>query len=365
MVSRDRHRARRQRVIRRFGPEQIDALLVTSPLNVRYLSGFRGDDSALLVTRDEAYLLTDSRYAEEVVGATQGLTLVVRKKGLMHAAGRPARRSGVGCLGVESAAMTLHEADDLARSARGVEIRHTRGLVERFRALKDAEEIAAIRAAVGIAEQAFRLTLARIGPGWTERQAALLLDRTMQDLGAEAPAFPTIVASGPRTSMPHAVPTERRIRKAEPVLFDWGARRLGYHSDLTRMAVWDRIPPAFERIYKLVWAAQRRAVAQVRPGRSAGKIDMRARATLKAHRHGKHFGHGLGHGVGLAVHEAPIIGPAQQAVLRPGMVFSVEPGIYLPGRGGVRIEDLVLVTRKGHAVLTSLPGSLKSCLIRA
>ena len=203
---------------------------------------------------------------------------------------------------------------------------------------------------------------AEVRPGMTERQAAILLERRMQDLGAEAPAFPTICAAGPRASLPHATPTDRKIRPNEPVLFDWGARFGGYHSDLTRMVCWDRIPDAFKRLYTIVLDAQRRAIARLRPGRTAGQIDNAARAHLKAHRHGTHFGHGLGHGVGLDVHEAPGIRPGQDTALRAGMVFSVEPGVYLPGRRGVRIEDLALVTPNGRSVLTSLPKSLSSLL---
>jgi len=364
MTQRDRPQARRKRLIRRFGPEKIDALLVTNPRNVCYLSGFRGDDSVLLVTGEETFLLTDSRYAEEAGDAARGLTVVVRKKGMMRAAVKVARKAGAPRLGVEAQAMTLAEADELEKCRRGTEVCRTRGLVEKLRMVKDAEELAAIRRAVEIAEEAFRLTLARIGPGMTERESALLLDRTMQDLGADGPAFPTIVASGERTSLPHAVPTQRRIRRGEAVLFDWGARWKMYNSDLTRMVFWDRIPAAIQRIYEIVLAAQRRAVAKVRPGRRTGKIDAAARNYLKAHRHGKHFSHGLGHGIGMAVHEPPSLRPDRETTLRTGMVFSVEPGVYIPGRGGVRIEDLVLVTRKGHSTLSSIPKSLKSRLIR-
>jgi len=343
---------RRARLLRRFRRKKIGALLVTNVHNVRYLSGFLGDDSALLVAPERTFLLTDSRYAEQSEAETRGIGIVVRKKGMMQAAGMTARKAGIRALGVEARAMTLAESEDLRKALRGVELRPTRGLVERLRTVKDASEIAAIRRAAQIAEEAFRLTLPQIAPGKTERELALFLERTMEDLGAEAPAFPTIVAAGERSSLPHARPTGRRLRRGEAVLFDWGARWNGYNSDLTRVVFLDTIPTAFQRRYRLVLAAQRRALTRVRPGRKAGKIDAAARSYLKAHRCGKYFGHGLGHGVGLEIHEAPGISPGQDAILKAGMVITIEPGVYFHGQGGVRIEDLVLVTRDGHQLLT-------------
>jgi Xaa-Pro aminopeptidase len=347
--------ARRARLIRRIRREKLDALLVTNVHNVRYLSGFRGEDSALLVTPERTLLLTDSRYTEQAESETCGIGIVVRKKAMMRVAAATARKAGVRTLGVEGRTMTLAEAEDLRKALPHVEVRPTRGMVERLRMIKDASEVAAISRAAEIADEAFRLTLPHVAPGKTERELALVLERTMQDLGADEPAFPTIVAAGERSSLPHARPTDRRLRRGEAVLFDWGARWRLYASDLTRVVFLDKIPDDFQRRYRLVLAAQRRALSRVRPGLSAGKLDAAARSYLKARRCGKYFGHSLGHGVGLEVHEAPGISPGQDTLLKPGMVITIEPGVYVPGQGGVRIEDLVLVTRNGPRILTASP----------
>jgi len=365
MARPDRFASRRRKLARKLAARNLDGLLVTTRPNVYYLTGFRGDDSTLLIGRDDAWLMTDSRYTEEAEAVLKGVGLVARTGSMMKAAARTARKAGIERLGVEAVTMTLAQRDDLEKWRGRMAAVSTKGLVEDLRVCKDASEIAAIRRAIAVAEKGFRLAVAQIRPGMTEREAAIVLERRMQDLGADAPAFPTICAAGPRASLPHAMPTDRRVRPREPVLFDWGARVGMVHSDLTRMVCWDRIPVAFGRLYTLVLDAQRRAVAALRPGRSAGQIDHIARTYLKAHRHGRHFGHGLGHGIGLEVHEAPGIRPGQETVLRAGMVFSVEPGVYLPGRCGVRIEDLALVTPSGHTVLTSQPRGIESVLAEA
>ena len=365
MAQRDRFLSRRKRLLRKFPLEGIDALLVSGAANVYYLSGFRGEDSALLVTPGGASLLTDSRYAEQAGQETTRIEIVVRRRGMMRTAADLALKTGPARLGVEAHVMTLAQSDELKRWTRRIEVKPTQGLVERLRMIKDAGEVAAVRRAIGIAEQAFRQIVAGWQPGRTEMEVARLLDRTMGELGSEGTAFPTIVAAGERTSLPHARPTTRRIRKGEPVLFDWGARVEMYCCDLTRMVFLDRISPFFKRLYNTVLAAQRRAMAQVRAGRKVSRIDALARSYLKAHRHGKHFGHGLGHGVGLEAHEGPRVQPGQNTPLRAGMVITVEPGAYVPGRGGVRIEDMVLVTRKGRASLTKVSKSLDSFLIKA
>jgi Xaa-Pro aminopeptidase len=347
--------ARRARLLRHIRREKLDALLVTNVHNVRYLTGFPSEDSALLVTPERTWLLTDSRYAEQAEAETRGIGIIVRKKAMMPVAAATARKAGVRTLGVEECVMTMAEARELRNALPHAEVKRTRGMVEQLRMIKDASEIAAISRAAEIADEALRLTLPHVAPGKTERQLALILERTMQDLGADGPAFPTIVAAGERTSLPHARPTDRRIRRGEAVLFDWGARWKLYASDSTRVIFLDGIPDDFQRRYRRVLAAQRRALARVKVGCSVGKLDAAARSYLKAHRCGKYFSHSLGHGVGLEVHEAPGIGPGQSVVLKAGMVITLEPGVYVPGQGGVRIEDLLLVTRTGAQILTASP----------
>ncbi len=355
--------ARRGRLVKLLRREKLEGLLVTNRRNVYYLSGFRGEDSALLVAAGEAHLITDSRFTEQAGQETGGVRIVTRRKGLMRAAAETARRAGVKRLGIESAAMTVAELEELRRWTGKAQVMPSRGLVERLRVIKDGSELAAIEQAVAISEEAFRLTVARLAPGVTELEIARLLDRTMEELGADQPGFESIVAFGERPSLPHARPSQRKLKRGEAALFDWGARVQMYNADLTRMAFLDRIPPLYRRLHSVVLAAQRRAVRQVRAGRTAGAIDAVARNYLKAHRHGKHFGHSLGHGVGLDVHEAPTLARGQKTLLRPGMVITVEPGVYLPGAGGVRIEDMLRVTRNGHVSLTSLPRSLEAFLV--
>ncbi len=365
MTSRNPHAARRAELLRHMAGIGVDGLLVSNRRNIFYLSAFRGEDSLLLVRRGRSQLITDGRFSEQAEQETRGIEIVVRKKGLMATAAATARRGKVATLGIEAEALTVAQAEDLRAALGRTTLKPVRGLVQRQRMVKDAAELAVIRRAVAITQRAFLDTLPHIRPGMTEMEVAHILDRTMIELGAEGPAFETIVAAGERGSLPHARPTERRIRSGEAILFDWGARLEGYCADLTRLAFVDRIPPIYRRIYPLVLTAQRRAVAQVRAGRKTGEVDAVARGYLKAHRHGKDFRHSLGHGLGLDVHEAPSLARGVETTLRAGMVVTVEPGIYLPGRAGVRIEDLLLVTRKGHASLTSLPRSIEAFLIRS
>jgi len=364
MRKRDAHAARRKRLARRFKAAGIDGLLVTDECNVRYLSGFTGEDSALLVALDRALLLTDGRFDEQAAHETKGLQIRVRsKKGLMEFAAREARKADIATLGVEAEAMSLTQWEALKEKLRGTASKPTRRLVTALRVKKDAAEVRKIALAARIAEEAFLATVAWMTPGRTELEVARQLDRTMEEMGADRRAFPTIVAAGPRSSLPHARPTHRRIRKGDAVLFDWGACVEGYHSDLTRLVFLAKIPEFFKRLYDAVLGAQRRAIARLRPGRRTGSVDASARAFLKARRLNKYFTHGLGHGLGLRVHEAPVLGARGETTLQPGMVCTVEPGVYVPGRGGVRIEDDVLITRRGHRLLTTLPKTLDAFLI--
>jgi len=338
-------------------------MLVTSAANCRYLSGFTGDDSSLLVSTDEACLLTDGRYTEQAAQETQGFEIIARRRGLMEWAGRTAKRLNLSRLGFEAHHLSVAQHEDLARGGR-IELCGQPRTIEQLRQKKDAAEIRKVERAVRVAEDAFLRIRPQVKPGRTERELAHMLDSAMWDLGAEGPSFPTIVAAGERSSLPHAKPTNRKIASGDAVLFDWGARVDSYTSDLTRVLFVDRISPVFEKIYGIVLDAQRRALRKVKTGLTADQIDRAARDAIKSRRHGKHFGHGLGHGIGLEIHELPVINGRSKTELKPGMIFTVEPGIYLPGRGGVRIEDDVLVTRGGGRVLTSMPKSLRDMVVR-
>ena len=341
----------------------MDAVLVTRARNVTYLTGFTGDDSALLLTRGQGALITDGRYTEQAAQETRGIEIVRRRRGLMAAAGRRAARAGVARLGIEAHAMTVAQRDELAGAAPHAAIISMGKAIEGQRQIKDADERRRIEEAVRVAEQAFARIRPAVRPGRTERELAHMLEAAMLDLGAEGPSFPSVVASGPRTSLPHAQPTDRRLRRGDAVLFDWGALKQGYRSDLTRMLFVGTISPFYARTYDLVYEAQRRALRRVKAGLTADKIDSAARGFLKSKRRAKYFSHGLGHGIGLDVHEAPALNGQSRTALKPGMIFTVEPGVYLPGRGGVRIEDDVLVTGDGSRVLSSAPKSLRQAII--
>jgi Xaa-Pro aminopeptidase len=265
------------------------------------------------------------------------------------------QRAKVAMLGIEGDSITVSHCDQIAEKLPKTEIKKTTGLVERLRAIKDRDEIAEISEAIRFAEDAYWRLRTTARPDQTEKAFADALEHEMRMAGAKCASFPPIVAVGPRAALPHARPTLERLGAAGYFLLDWGACGRLYKSDLTRLVATGKIPPKLERVYRLVLKAQTAAIAAIRPGASCHDVDQVARAIIDEAGFGKNFGHGLGHGIGLAVHEAPRMARGIQQPLEAGMVVTVEPGIYLPGWGGVRIEDDVLVTRKGHEVLTTLP----------
>jgi len=340
------HVRRRERLRGKFRRAGIDALLVTGTENVRYLTGFTGEDTALLVTRSLEFLLTDARYTTQAREEARGVEVCCRRKALMPFAAGVARREGVRRLGVESARLTLAEYRALERAARVVEVVETGGLVEALRLRKDAAEVARI-------EAAFELVRPLVRPGVTERGLAAALECALLEAGADGAAFRPIVLAQERAALPHGRPGERRLAEGEAVLFDWGARLNGYVSDLTRVLFVHRIPGRYRRIYEAVLDAQAAALRAIRPGESVGDVDRAARRSLE-HR-ARYFSHSLGHGVGMEVHEAPAVSGKSRAALRAGMVFTVEPGVYYPGRIGVRIEDMAVVGPRGCRILSHLP----------
>jgi Xaa-Pro aminopeptidase len=234
----------------------------------------------------------------------------------------------------------------------------TAGLIEQLREVKDKHEIAEIREAARYAEQAFAVLRATLRPNRTEKEVADDLEHQIRLFGGKGTSFPSIIAVGARAALPHARPTDKTIGADDFVLVDWGATARHYKSDLTRVLVTGRISPKLERIYGVVLEAQEQAIAAIRPGVTGREVDAVARKVITDAGFGKQFGHGLGHGIGLDIHEAPRLNSANDKPLKPGMVVTVEPGIYLPGWGGVRIEDDILVTKSGHEVLTSVPKQL-------
>jgi Xaa-Pro aminopeptidase len=357
--------ARRDRLRKAFKKAGIDALLVTDFTNVTYLTGFTGDDSYLLVRRDGETVLSDPRYIVQLGEECPGVDLHIRPPGvtMLQSIVRVVRASQIGRLGIEGDSMTVGLRDRIADRLAKVEIAATSGLVEQLRQIKDTEEVARIRRAVWQAEKAFAVLRSTLRPEMTEKEAADELEHQFRLFGAKNASFPSIVAVGPRAALPHATPTRTRIGEDDFVLVDWGVNEGLYCSDLTRVLVTGKISPKFERIYRVVLEAQTRAIAAIRPGVVAQDVDNVARAYITKAGFGRRFRHGLGHGLGLLVHEGPRLAVKNQTILRPGMVVTVEPGIYLPGWGGVRIEDDVLVTRSGHEVLTSVPKRLEDTVV--
>jgi Xaa-Pro aminopeptidase len=346
-------RARLARLRDELATRKLDAMLVSSVAGVRYLSGFTGDSSVALITRRRQYLITDSRFEEEAAESAPLFTARIHKRGLAEMVDRTARKLRVRRLGHEEHVVT---AASLRALRSGRRLVPTKLMIDRLRAVKSPAEIAAVRTAVLAAEKGLRAARRTIRAGSDERSAAAEIRyRLVKTARAQDQAFETIVAEGPRGSMPHARPTERRMGANSLVLVDWGARCGFYHSDLTRVLALGRIPRLFRKLVGVVREAQLAAMERIKPGVSVREVDAAARKVIAKAGYAKRFGHGLGHGLGLEVHEFPRVAPRGQGRLETGMIFTVEPGIYLPGSFGIRLEDDVLVTETGFEVLSSLP----------
>lgn len=359
--------ARRRRLTRELSRKRLDALLVSSPTNVAWLTGFTGEDSVVLVGAEWTTLVTDGRFTEQAERECPDV-LAHRRGGPMAAAIAAALNGRkVRCLGFEARQMTVWSRDAVARAIGGRSLCATDDLVEHAREVKDQAEVAAIRKAVRIAQRAFKELTAQGAGYWigrSEQQIAAELEYRMRILGAEGASFPIIVAAGAHGSLPHYRPGGAKIRCDQAVLIDWGARVGGYCSDLTRVVFTGRIPPQIGRIYEVVLRSQVAGIEAVKAGRAGKTVDAAARAVIAGAGFADQFGHGLGHGLGLEVHEAPRVSPMGDKRLRKHAVVTVEPGIYLPGVGGVRIEDDVLVESDRGVVLSSLPKSLQAMVLK-
>ena len=358
----EQRRDKLRRLLRKTGAE---ALLVTNEPNVTYLTGFTGDSSFLLLRADGEVLLTDGRYTEQLENECPDLALEVRGPGIstVDLTVKVIKKSKVKSLAFEADTMTVTAHGALAKELPKVNLVPSSSLVEQLREIKDKEEVTQIRHAVRLAERAFDVAKASIRPEQTEREIAHNLEHQIRLFGGDCCAFKPIVAVGPWSALPHAQSGMRRIQEDNFVLIDWGAKGRLYLSDLTRVLVTGKISPKLQRIYGVVLKAQRKAIAAIRPGAKMQDIDAAARKVIAGAGHNKHFNHGLGHGIGLEIHEQPRLAKNQDRPLKAGMVVTVEPGIYLPGWGGVRIEDDVLVTRGGHEVLSHVPKQLTDCVV--
>jgi len=365
MSKMNRTESRRDRLRRLVRKTDAEAMLVTNFTNVTYLTGFTGDDSFLLVTARGELLITDSRYTTQLEEECPGLDLYCRshKVPMPDATAKVLKKSKIRRLAIEAGSMTVSLWEGIAEKVPNLQMVSTTGLVERLREIKDKEEIAAIRVAVDHAERAFKVVRASLRPDQTEKEVADALEHQIRLFGGRCSSFPAIVAVGSRAALPHATPTTRRLGESDFVLVDWGATGRHYMSDLTRVLVTGRILPKLVRVHRVVLRAQRAAIRAIRPGALMCDVDAVARRAIAKAGYQRYFGHGLGHGIGLQIHEEPYLAATKKRPLKAGMVVTVEPGIYVPGWGGVRLEDDVLVTRGGHEVLSSLSKELSDCVV--
>ena len=347
--------SRTDRLLVQVEERELDCLLVTNLMNVRYLTGFTGTNGACVITPGERLFLTDFRYVDQAAEQVRGYES--QQIGRDMLAGLAERLRGRAGFDDRHMSVATH-AKLSEKTGEGVELVPAGGLVEDLRAVKDSTEVAAMRAAAEIANEAYE-SLRETGlAGRTEREVAVSLARFMEDRGAEGPSFAPIVASGAHGALPHASPRDIEIPRDTLVVIDMGAKVDGYCSDCTRTLATGPLDDQALETYELVWRAQRAALAVVRPGASLSGVDAVAREMIEADGHGERFGHGLGHGVGLEVHEAPRLAKTAEGELEAGNAVTVEPGVYVPGEVGVRIEDLVIVGEVEPEVLTAFPKDL-------
>ena len=356
---------RRDKLRSKLRKEKLEALLITNFHNVTYLTGFTGDDSYLLLTSKHDIVLSDQRYTTQLEQECPDVELVVRGPGIkmLDTVVAEVTRTKSKTIAFESGSVSYGLYQSFRSATDCCEWIATDGWVEDLRMVKDRGEIEQTRIACYQARRAFEVVRAGLTPDMTELEVAAELEYQARRFGGKCLSFPPIVAAGPQSALPHATPTEQEIGGFDFTLIDWGVNEGQYVSDLTRILVTGKISPKLRKIYGVVLKAQLAAIDAIRPGVTCEKVDLVARKIISKAGYGKHFGHGLGHGTGLEIHEAPRLSQGQSTELKPGMIVTVEPGIYFPGWGGVRIEDDVLVTRDGHEVLTSVPKQLDESVV--
>ncbi len=346
------------RLRRLLKEHDIEALLISQPANRRYLTGFTGSSGWVVVTQQEQILITDFRYRGQVKDQAPHFEFVEHQGNPFADIKQILDRSGIRSLAFEENHLTFSQHRKLIESLEGLQTVPVSDLVERLRLIKDEEEIQRIRDAVAISDGAFAQILKEIRPGVTERDISLRLEFLMREAGAESSSFDMIIASGPRSALPHGVASDRVLEAGDLVTMDFGAYYQGYCSDMTRTVMIGSPSKQQREIYGIVLEAQKRAIQAIQAGISGKEVDATAREYIRDHGYGEAFGHGTGHGLGLELHEGPTLSYRNEKTLEAGMVVTVEPGIYLPEVGGVRIEDNVLVTDEGHEVLTKSPKEL-------
>lgn len=356
------HERRMEKLRSQMAGMELDALLVSIEENRRYLSGFKGEDTqfdesagVLLICRDSMFLLTDSRFEEQARNESPAFETRIYHSGMSKTLAEIINEKNLTGVGFESSRMSVRQFNDLKAATENLKVilSPIENMVENLRIIKDEDEISVIREALHISENAFKDLLHQIIPGVTEKQMAWELEKNLRYAGAEAMSFPVIAASGSNASLPHAIPSDRKLNPNEGFLFDWGIKLHGYCSDITRTIFIGNPTDEFKKVFMTVFEAQQKAQSAIKAGVNGKDIDKIARDHIESSDYKGRFGHSLGHGVGLAIHESPRLSPIKDFILEEGMVVTVEPGIYIPGWGGVRLENMVVVRSDGCEILNS------------
>lgn len=343
----------------------LDTFLILTEENRKYLSGYTGEDTghdesagALFITADKLLLATDSRFEFQAMNEAPDFEIHIYQKGLAHDIPEIVEKLNIKRLGFEGGRLSYAQYESFVEKIKSAglqtEMIDAGPSVEDFRIIKSDDEISIMKKALYIAENAFLNVKSKLAPGMTEKELAWAMETQMRENGAEGLSFPTIIASGPNSALPHATPGDREIGTGEPILFDWGARYQGYCSDTSRTLVLGKPDEMFERVYATLFEAQRLAIEAIRAGVSSRDVDSIARNYIDKKGFEGAFGHGLGHGVGIAIHEPPRLSPVKNSTLKAGMVITVEPGIYVKEWGGIRLENMVVVREDGAEVLNTL-----------
>ncbi|MFH1339568.1 MAG: Xaa-Pro peptidase family protein [Candidatus Omnitrophota bacterium] len=332
---------------------RLGGIIVSHQPNIAYLTEFASNDSYLLLASGKIHFITDSRYYEQVRSALKGIDIILGGRPVFKTIADLILSCKIKRIGFEARNLDFAQYRQIKKFSRPARLVPTHGLIEGLRKIKDSGELAKIKKAVNIAQEALRYVKQIIRPGLREIEIAAELERFIRYKGARTSSFEIIVASGKNSAFPHHLTSRKKLKKGEPVFVDIGGDYRGYKSDLTRVFFLGKIPSKVRKIYEIVRQAQVLAIESIRPGINICEIDRRARQYIAKYGYGGFFGHNLGHGIGLEVHEQPYISPDSGAIIKEGMVFTVEPAIYLPGKFGIRIEDDVAVTKQGCKVLSA------------
>lgn len=349
---------RLQLLRKKLATNNVEAFLISKPENYRYLSGFTGSSGILIITSDQAILLTDFRYVEQARREAAGYEVVMYKDRLLDKLADILAETSTKRVGIESDFFTVKQYYDYRARLKNFRVKPLENIVEGLRIVKSEAEIDKIRKAADLSSEGYRYILPHIKPGVTEKNIALELEFFLRQRGAEKIGFDIVVASGERAAMPHASASQKKLNRGELVIIDFGVVYQGYHSDVSRTVVLGEATPRQKRVYQTVQKAQEIALRAVRTKITAAAVDKVSRHHITEQGYGENFGHGLGHGVGLEIHEAPSLNPTSGERLKAGMVFTIEPGVYLSRFGGVRIEDVVVLRKDGIEILTKSPKDL-------